>query len=82
MASATSSFFPFDRYIGYDELTSGLKAVAAAYPKLVEIRTLGQSYEGREIWLAVVTNMKTGPDTEKPAVWSDANIHATEVSLT
>jgi murein tripeptide amidase MpaA len=80
--SATSSFFPFDRYIGYDELTNGLKAVAAAYPDLVEIRSLGQSYEGREIWLAVVTNTKTGPDTEKPAIWSDANIHATEVSPT
>ena len=77
-----STFFPFDRYIGYAELTEGLESVARAYPSLVEIRSLGKSHEGRDIWLAVITNKETGPDTEKPAVWSDANIHATEVSPT
>ncbi|WP_394796234.1 M14 family metallopeptidase [Armatimonas sp.] len=76
------SFFPFDRYIKHDELTTGLQAVAAAYPNLVKIESIGKSFEGRDIWCATVTNFATGPDTEKPAVWGDANIHATEVSPT
>ena len=29
-----------------------------------------------------MTNRTTGPDTEKPAVWIDANIHATEITGT
>jgi murein tripeptide amidase MpaA len=76
------SYFPFDRYIKHDELTAGLQAVAAAFPNLVKIESIGKSFEGRDIWCATVTNFATGPDTEKPAVWGDANIHATEVSPT
>ena len=77
-----STFFPFDRYIKHDELTNGLQAVAATFPNLVKIESIGKSFEGRDIWCAIVTNFATGPDTEKPAVWGDANIHATEVSPT
>ena len=74
--------FPFDRYTRYDELTEGLRDVAARFPQLVTISSLGKSWEGREIWCATVTNRETGPDTEKPAVWADGNIHASEVSAT
>jgi murein tripeptide amidase MpaA len=70
----------FDRYYRYDEITQLLQAFAEEYPQLVRIESLGHSYEGRDIWLAVVTNTATGPDTEKPALWVDGNIHATEVS--
>lgn len=43
---------------------------------------LGQSYEGEDIHLLTITNKATGTDTEKPAVWLDANIHATEIAGT
>ena len=32
------------------------------------------------MWLLTATNFETGPDTEKPAVWVDGNIHASEVA--
>jgi murein tripeptide amidase MpaA len=70
----------FDRYYRYDEITQLLQGFAAEYPQLVRIESLGHSYEGRDIWLAVVTNTATGPDSDKPALWVDGNIHATEVS--
>jgi murein tripeptide amidase MpaA len=70
----------FDTYYRYDDLTQLLHAYAEEYPKLVRVESIGQSYEGREIWLATVTNLATGPDTEKPALWVDGNIHASEVS--
>ena len=74
--------FPFDRYIRYDELTALLHATAQARPDLVRVESIGTSHEGRDIWCATVTNFATGPDTEKPAFYADANIHATEVSPT
>lgn|SRR5574341_9903 len=70
----------FDHYFRYAELTDLLHAYAREYPDLVRVESIGQSYEGREVWLATVTNFQSGPDNEKPALWVDGNIHATEVS--
>jgi murein tripeptide amidase MpaA len=70
----------FDRYYRYDDLTQLLRAFAEEHPELVQIESIGQSYESRDIWLATVTNTATGPAGEKPALWIDGNIHASEVS--
>lgn len=70
----------FDRYYRYDELSLLLQAYALEYPQLVTLKSLGQSHEGRDIWILEVTHTATGPANEKPAYWCDANIHATEVS--
>ena len=70
----------FDKYYKYDELTSILQAWAVEQPDRVRLTSIGQSYQGRDIWLATVTNFATGPDTEKPAFWLEANIHAVEVT--
>ena len=70
----------FDRYYRYDELSRILRGLAKEFPNLVRLESIGQSHEGRDVWLVTVTNRKTGPDTAKPAVWVDGNIHATEVS--
>lgn len=71
---------PYDHYVRYDELTAILNAFAAEYPTLVQISSIGQSHEGREIWMATVTDTDTGPAEHKPAFWCDGNIHASEVS--
>ncbi|MFO7541048.1 MAG: M14 family metallopeptidase [Chloroflexota bacterium] len=70
----------FDTYYRYDQLTQFLQQWAEKYPHLCRLESIGQSYEGRDIWLLRLTNFDTGPDTEKPAYWVDGNIHATEVS--
>lgn len=70
----------FDRYYRYDEMTTYLKGWAEQFPNLCKLESMGQSYEGREIWVMILSNVATGPDTEKPAYWADGNIHATEVS--
>jgi murein tripeptide amidase MpaA len=70
----------FDTYYRYDDLTRFLQDWATRYPTLCRLESIGQSYEGRDIWAVVLTNSETGPDTEKPAYWVDGNIHATEVS--
>ena len=70
----------FDRYYRYDELTAVLQAFADEHPDLVKLETLGRSYEGRDVHVVTVTNAHTGPAEDKPALWVDGNIHASEVS--
>jgi murein tripeptide amidase MpaA len=70
----------FDRYYRYEDLTRLVHAYAREYRQLVQVESIGKSYEGRDIWLVTVTNSATGIAAEKPALWVDGNIHASEVS--
>lgn len=70
----------FDTYYQYEDLARILAEWAAAHPDLIRIEPIGRSHEGREIFVARLTNFRTGPDTEKPALWADGNIHASELA--
>ena len=70
----------FDRYLRHEELSQTLHALAEEYPNLCRVESVGRSVEGREIWLAEITNTQTGPASEKPAFWVDGNTHAGEVT--
>lgn len=72
----------FNRYFTNAELEAAIDEWAAAHPGLVSKQAIGKSHEGRPLWLLTVTNQESGPDTEKPAIWIDANIHATEIAGT
>ncbi len=72
----------FNHYFTNEEVEAQLNAWAARYPDLASLITIGESHEKRPIYLLALTNKKTGADTTKPAVWLDANIHATEVTGT
>jgi murein tripeptide amidase MpaA len=71
---------PLNQYFTNEQIESLLHQWQQTYPNLVQLSRLGESYEKRPIWLLTLTNQATGPDTEKPALWIDANIHATEVT--
>lgn len=69
----------FNRYYDYDELAKAMHDIAFAYPDLVEMRSIGKSGQGRDMWMAVL-NPKKGPlDTDKPAMFIDGNIHGNEI---
>lgn len=70
---------PFNRYVDHNQLNEYLKQIAAAYPDLVTLKTIGHSQQGREMIVAIVNNKKTGADTEKPAMWIDGNVHGNEI---
>jgi murein tripeptide amidase MpaA len=70
----------FDTYYRYEDLTRILQSYAQDYPQLVRLESIGKSYEGRDIWLVTVTSFSTGEAKQKPALWVDGNIHATEIS--
>jgi len=75
-----SNAYAFDRFLRYDELTSWLHETAAAHPGLMTVESYGRSYEGRDLWVATITDTSTGAHDTKPAHWVDANIHAIEVT--
>ena len=70
----------FDRFYRYDELTRIIDEIGRKFPGLMSLETIGTSYEGRDIRVATITNFATGEAAEKPALWVDGNIHASELS--
>ena len=70
----------FDTFYPYDALTQLLHDYATAYPRLVQVASIGRSHEGRDIWVATVTNQQTGEAADKPGFWVDGNIHAAELA--
>ncbi|HTS85637.1 MAG TPA: M14 family metallopeptidase [Usitatibacter sp.] len=65
-----------NKYLDYSELTQQLAAWAGAHPQFVKVSSLGKSAEGRDIPLLVVGR---DPDSHRPAIWVDGNMHATEL---
>ncbi|XWX03933.1 M14 family metallopeptidase [Aggregatilineales bacterium SYSU G02658] len=70
----------FSEYFDYDALTAHLQGLAAAYPQLAALESIGQSWRGRDIWAMTITDAATGPHHDKPALYIDAHIHAEEVA--
>ena len=79
-SQAVTSAYAFDRYLRYDEYTQLLHELAAQHPGLLSIESYGRSHEGRDLWLATITDADTGAHDTKPAHWIDANIHSIEVT--
>ncbi|MFQ5949052.1 MAG: M14 family metallopeptidase, partial [Acidimicrobiia bacterium] len=69
----------FDHWYDYEEMTRALQDLAAAYPQLLTLESIGKSVGGRDLWLVTVNNPQTGPDTAKPAMFIDGNIHGNEI---
>lgn len=72
----------WDRYYSYDDVTRTLELLVAEYPDFLTLESIGQSWEGRDIWLVTINNPATGHHSEKPAFYSDANIHGNEIQGT
>ena len=69
---------PYDHILRYDDLTKLLQAWKSARPSLVSLESIGTTPKGRPIWFLTLTNQKSGPALEKPALIVDGNMHATE----
>ncbi|HOX26949.1 MAG TPA: M14 family metallopeptidase [Candidatus Krumholzibacteria bacterium] len=81
-AAAEPPEFRWDRYFDQDQVTAALAALHAAYPQLTELRSIGTSAEGRDIWQLTIGNPLTGPLDRKPAMYADGAIHGNEIQAT
>lgn len=69
----------FNRYYDWEQVGEALKKLEKAYPKFLTLRSIGKSYQGREIWYMTINNPDTGDEMDKCAMYIDANIHGNEV---
>ncbi len=68
------------KYLKYQEIVDFLKATEKDYPDIVEIQTIGKSFENRDIPVCIITQKNTGDHLKKPAMYIDGNHHAGEVT--
>jgi hypothetical protein len=74
--------FPWSwkRYYSYAEWTQMMKDIAAKYPGLASVESIGKSRMGRDQYLMTLTNRKTGDPSSKTAMWVDGAVHGNEVN--
>ena len=70
----------FKHYHTNEEMVWWYKKWAEEYPDLVEVYVAAQSFGGIDIYQVTLTNKKTGPATDKPAMFLDGNRHSSEVT--
>lgn len=69
----------FNHYYDWKEVEEALRKLEKTYPKFLKLRSIGKSYQGREMWYMTINNPDTGSEMQKCAMYMDANIHGNEV---
>lgn len=69
----------FNRFYDYEQMSDAMTRLAAAHPEVCSLVSIGKSSQGRDMWLLTINDPATGPDTSKPAMWIDGNIHGNEL---
>ncbi len=72
----------WNKYYTYAGITDLCKRLAAAYPDLVTLGSLGKSYQGRDMHVLTISDKKSGNTDFKPGYWIDGNIHSIEIQGT
>jgi hypothetical protein len=65
------------RYHNWPEMVDEIMQAAADYPAIVSVFSIGKSYQGRDIWMAKVSD-NVADDESEPEVLVDALHHARE----
>ena len=70
----------FQDYHRLNEIHDYMRELEREYPNRVKLQKIGESYEGRNMLLWIVTNNVQNREaaTSKPIIWIDSGIHARE----
>ncbi|MGI6642467.1 MAG: M14 family metallopeptidase [Bacillota bacterium] len=68
------------KYLKYEEIDDFLNEAQRNYPDLIEVQSIGKSFEGRDILSCIITHKPSGDHWTKPAMYIDGNHHAGEVT--
>ncbi len=69
----------WDRWLDHDEIGQRMQLMQRTWPDLLSLQSLGESYGGREMWLMTINNPATGAETDKAAMFIEANVHGNEI---
>ena len=73
---------PFEHFFRFAEMEAFAKDLAEAAPDLVHLSEIGQSREGRPLYMLTITDFSTGSAEDKPAYLIHGNIHSVELAGT
>ncbi|XP_008293258.1 carboxypeptidase D isoform X2 [Stegastes partitus] len=68
----------YDKYYNYVELTERLLSLAQKYPHIANLSSIGQSVEGRELWVMRITEDPNRDTPGKPKFKYVGNMHGDE----
>ncbi|KAM7399419.1 hypothetical protein PAMP_018692 [Pampus punctatissimus] len=68
----------YDKYYNYVDLTSRLQSLARKYPHIANLSSIGQSVEGRELWVMRITKDPNTDTPGKPRFKYVGNMHGDE----
>jgi Zinc carboxypeptidase len=72
----------WDHYYSNQQAQDALQQLAKEHNHFATLSSIGQSEEGREIWMLEINNPKTGKDLDKPGIYIDGAIHGNEIQAT
>ena len=64
-------------YHNYPEMVGEIRQAEADFPDIVQVSSIGKSYQGRDIWIVKVSD-QVAEDEDEPEVLIDALHHARE----
>ncbi len=68
----------WDRYYDHEAIGQIAQRLQQAWPNRCRASSIGNSFEGRDLWLITVTNFSARDERLKPAMYIDGNIHSNE----
>ncbi|MFY7810838.1 MAG: M14 family metallopeptidase, partial [Flavobacterium sp.] len=68
------------KYHDYKHIEDFLKKLEKKFSHLVQVKSIGKSFQGRDIWAITLTDFKTGNPQNKPGFYMDGGIHANELN--
>ncbi|XP_037784648.1 carboxypeptidase B-like, partial [Penaeus monodon] len=68
----------FDRYMYYQEIVSYIEGLSSRYSNKVQVDKIGQSVEGRPIYLITINKKTKTRKVDKPVIFIEAGAHARE----
>lgn len=78
VTAPASAFPPEDAgYLDHAEMVSAINEIAARRPEIARVFSIGNSYEGRGLWAAKVSD-NVGIDEDEPEVLFDGGVHGRE----
>ena len=80
ITAVTPLAFPpdFDDYHDYAEMVSELHGLAATYPDITHLQSIGQSHQGRELWMLRITDRPHEIEADEKGILIYGGTHARE----
>ncbi len=69
----------WNRFYDNEELLSALRQLEKAHDGWLRVTSIGKSSQGRDLWLATLSDPERRPDEARPAIYIDGNIHGNEI---